>query len=118
MARCLLGTLHAGSTAQFRREFVLGAAGRTGRVVDWYPLVRSHSRRNHEAAIAANVIDVAGSAKQRSGGLRGLAVTGIRRGMRKLQNNSRHFNLSLTVPGATMTRLAKGKDRRRGLGVG
>jgi hypothetical protein len=89
--------LRSGSAAQFRWEFVFRAAGCTGGAVHRYTLLWSHFRRNRKAAIAAKVIGVTGSAKQRSGGLRYLPITGIRSRMGSLQDDGWHFDPFMIV---------------------
>jgi hypothetical protein len=59
--------VHCRSDAQFRWEFVFGATRWASGAVHRYVLFRSHSRRNHKAAVAAKIVSVAGAAKQRSG---------------------------------------------------
>ena len=49
------------------------------------------SRLDYEAAIAAKIVGVSGSAQQRSGRLRRLLHTGIRGSARKLQDNGWHI---------------------------
>ena len=70
--------MRSGSTAQFRRECVFGAAGWAGRFVHRYALPWSDPRRDYEAAIAAKIVGVPSSAQQRSGRLRRLLHTGPR----------------------------------------
>jgi len=108
-----------GSRSQVRWELVFGSAGGASRRIDDDALRRSHVCGDDGAAIAAQIIRVAGAAEQRFAPFGRNLIGGSGRRARDLQGCARHRAWFLTIgPAGLRVQHVRGHPAGSSRGIG